>query len=324
MRPRVGLVVSSPDSPGVHPDAEIALVSQALDQQGLEPVVAPWTDSVDWSALSLVVLKSPWDYSLRTQEFSAWLASVAPVATVLNHPGLISWNFDKRYLGDLDAAGVAVTPFVCVASAAAARAELARRAGRRVVVKPTVSAGSRNTGLFEADDPRAVELVELILRLGKTPMVLPALDSVERVGEHGLIFFGGEFSHCGRKGPILERGGSYRGGAYTERIDVGTPAPDEIELARSCLRAASDIAHGRGVPEEFAVPLYARIDVARDEDGAPRVLEAELFEPSYFLRLDPSSAERFAAAVSGIVPSARERERRMNRVRGGSANPWEA
>ena len=89
---------------------------------------------------------------------------------------------------------------------------------------------------------------------------------------------------------------------YTESIDVGRPPADEIELARACLRAAAGVARRRGVREAFATPLYARIDIARDNEGAACVLEAELFEPSYFTRLDPRRpAGRFASAVLRYV-----------------------
>lgn len=74
---------------------------------------------------------------------------------------------------------------------------------------------------------------------------------------------------------------------YTESIDVGRPPADEIELARACLRATAGVARRRGVQEAFAAPLHARIDIARDNAGTACVLEAELFEPSYFTRLDP-------------------------------------
>ena len=43
--------------------------------------------------------------------------------------------------------------------------------------------------------------------------------------------------------------------------------------------------------------LYARYDIVRLDDGTPALLEAELFEPSLFLMVDPASPARFVAAV---------------------------
>ena len=50
-----------------------------------------------------------------------------------------------------------------------------------------------------------------------------------------------------------------------------------------------------GVP--FGTPLYARVDLIRDEKGAPCLLELELTEPSLFLAHAAESADKFAAAV---------------------------
>ncbi len=47
----------------------------------------------------------------------------------------------------------------------------------------------------------------------------------------------------------------------------------------------------------FETPLYARVDLIRDQKGEPVVLELELIEPSLFFPFAGGSAERFAAAV---------------------------
>ena len=47
----------------------------------------------------------------------------------------------------------------------------------------------------------------------------------------------------------------------------------------------------------FGTPLYARVDLIRDQKGEPVVLELELIEPSLFFRFAVGSAERLAAAL---------------------------
>jgi hypothetical protein len=44
--------------------------------------------------------------------------------------------------------------------------------------------------------------------------------------------------------------------------------------------------------------LYARVDVARDDAGAPLVMELELIEPSLYLLQHPPALDRL---VGGIV-----------------------
>jgi hypothetical protein len=45
-------------------------------------------------------------------------------------------------------------------------------------------------------------------------------------------------------------------------------------------------------------PLYARVDVATNNDGIPRLQEIELVEPCLFTSLVPGSAARFARAMA--------------------------
>ena len=74
------------------------------------------------------------------------------------------------------------------------------------VVKPAVSAGSRNTNRYVAGDhdDLATDHVRSLLDAGRTVMVQPYLDAIDTDGETALLYFGGEFSHAVRKGPLLE------------------------------------------------------------------------------------------------------------------------
>ena len=64
------------------------------------------------------------------------------------------------------------------------------------------------------------------------------------------------------------------------------PEAAELRVAAQALQAAP-----------FDTPLYARVDLIRDQHGDPVVLELELIEPSLFFPFAPGSAERFAAAA---------------------------
>ena len=46
---------------------------------------------------------------------------------------------------------------------------------------------------------------------------------------------------------------------------------------------------------------YARVDLIRDSDGAPRLLELELCEPSLFLAHAEGSAGRLAASIADAL-----------------------
>jgi len=87
-------------------------------RRGVPAEAVVWHDtSVDWDAFDLIVMRSPWDYSLRTAGFLAWLDSL-DASRVLNPPALIRWNFDKRYLLHLEAHGGSIVPMVLASTLA--------------------------------------------------------------------------------------------------------------------------------------------------------------------------------------------------------------
>ncbi len=273
-------------------DEDLPILVEALAAE------APrWSDpSVDWAGFDLILMRCPWDYSERLGEFLGWLERASAAAPVLNCPDLIRWNLDKAYLGELAGSGVPVVPTALCDMEETARAAIALAGSEEVVIKPTVSAGSRNTGRFQADDPAAAALAAQILGLGKRVMVQPCIPSVAADGERALIYFDGEFSHAIRKGPILELGGGLKGGRYIEEISAASATQAEIAVADAAAAAVSALAAHHGWACADATPLYARYDIVATPEG-PQLLEAELFEPSYFLATDAGSVERFCAAL---------------------------
>ena len=91
---------------------------------------------------------------------------------------------DKHYLLDLMAQGVPCAPGAFCTTPDEVTVALARWRDRSVIVKPTVSVASANTGWFAATDPAAVELANRIFGLGKVAMVQPAIEYVTAHGEN--------------------------------------------------------------------------------------------------------------------------------------------
>ena len=86
------------------PDLDEPVLLEALAAVGVEARRTAWDADVDWSSFDLVVLRTPWDYVDRFDDFAAWMAQAAAVTTVLNPPTMVTWNLHKRYLFDLEAA----------------------------------------------------------------------------------------------------------------------------------------------------------------------------------------------------------------------------
>jgi glutathione synthase/RimK-type ligase-like ATP-grasp enzyme len=155
------------------------------------------------------------------------------------------------------------------------------------VVKPAISAGSRNTARH--DEPRAAhEHAQRLLEEGRVVMVQPYVAEVDTAGETALLYFDGRFDHAIRKGPMLTGGNAAideHGLFAPEAIEPREPRPEE--------RAVADRVVAE-VERRFGRLLYVRVDLL---GGDPAVLELELTEPSLFFAQSEGSAARFAAAI---------------------------
>ncbi|MGZ4185762.1 MAG: ATP-grasp domain-containing protein [Solirubrobacteraceae bacterium] len=256
------------------------LLLHALRERGVDAQPAVWDDpAIDWAGYDLVVVRSAWDYSLRRDDFVAWAWSVP---RLLNPAEVIAWNTDKRYLAAVPRA--VSTTFV----------EPGDRwdppAGE-FVVKPTVSAGSRDTARYSpGEEASARDHVSALQAAGRTAMVQPYLGAVDAHGETALLFFDGEYSHSIRKGQMLQPGQPPTGEVIYLEEQISGRAPDREEHA-----AADEVLGSLPWPRESL--LYARVDLIPDADGTPRLVELELTEPSLFLSYSPGAPDRLAERV---------------------------
>ncbi|MFI8187648.1 RimK family alpha-L-glutamate ligase [Streptomyces sp. NPDC085946] len=292
--PRIALATYDPGTePGA--DRDLPVLVAALRDAGAQAVAVPWDDpAADWGAFDLVVIRSTWDYTWRAAEFAAWVERCGTLTRLANPPRVVRWNTDKRYLGDLAAAGVPTVPTRYLAPG-----EPADFPGDRdYVVKPTTGAGARYAARYTpAEHATAVRQLERMHAEGLTAMVQPYVRSIDSAGERALQFFGGRFLHASRKGAVLAPGTAYDADKVAHPdLAPWTPAPAELAVAERALAAVP------GDPEL----LYARVDLVTGEDGQPRVMELELVEPNLFLFLHPGSV---AGVVEAVLRAAGRRPR---------------
>ncbi|MEU7934027.1 ATP-grasp domain-containing protein [Micromonospora echinofusca] len=288
-KPRVALVTCA-DLPDLDPDDRLLL--DPLARRGVTADVRDWADpGADWPAYDLAVLRSPWDYALRRDEFVAWASRVP---TLANPADVVRWNTDKRYLAELSAVGVPTVPTSWVAPGEDWRPPAT---SGEYVVKPAVSAGSQDTGRYDLADPHHRELaVAHVRRLsdaGRLTMVQPYLDAVDTAGETALLYLAGPdgptFSHAIRKGPMLTGPDLGVDGLHRpEEITARTATAAQLAVAERALAA---------VPGGSGRLLYARVDLIPGRDGAPVLVELELTEPSLFLGHADGAADRLADAI---------------------------
>ncbi|MCE2808257.1 MAG: hypothetical protein LW869_07470 [Actinobacteria bacterium] len=296
--------VTTIDQDAIHDDVDLPLQVTAFADSGIELVHAPWEDrTVDWESFDLVVVRSPWNYVDRLDEFRHWLDARRHMRTIHNPVSLIEWNMDKRYLADLAGRGVPIVPTEFAESMEQFQVAAASAGSSEIVVKPSVSAGSRLTGRFAVEDPVVEELASRILAKGFAVMVQPFASRIDDHGEIGTVLFDGMVSHSFRKAALLAEGGALVGGGYREEITAIVAPDDVLAVVEVASIAVTTIARERGWLAGNEELLYGRYDVIRLDDGSPALLEAELFEPCFFLPTDSEAPRRFIEAVGRRMPN---------------------
>src|SRR5688500_18672198 len=122
--------------------------------RGIDAGHPVWDDPAqDWEAYDLVVIRSTWDYTERRADYVRWAHAVPRLE---NSARIVEWNTDKTYLRELaELHAVPVVPTAWVTEPASLGVLVKEAGWGEVVVKPTVSAGARDTlkchgtGLYE-------------------------------------------------------------------------------------------------------------------------------------------------------------------------------
>ncbi len=293
--------VTSTQYPNLVPDDLI--LARALERRGAKVFPVVWTEATPESIdCDLLVIRSPWDYHLRPADFLAWLEAANRRTRVVNPLELVRWNFDKRYLREIETAGFALpkTHFLERGSQADLGSILSSMTGGSVgasttgesglptvVVKPTISASA-----YETHRVNAKQAAEFSSRLNsllkdRAMLVQEFVPEIATTGEWSLIFIGKpfasmEFTHAVNK---LPRAGDFRvqeehGGQHQR----ATPPETAIKMARAILQKFAPQA------------VYCRADMVMRASG-PVLMELELIEPLLHFAQAPEAAEKMVDAI---------------------------
>ena len=268
-------------------DSEDERLYQFLKGKGLPVSWQVWDDkNVDWSQFDALIIKSPWDYFDKIDAFYTWLNEVeAKGCKVLNSVKTLRWNADKIYFKDLEAEGIKVVPTVWLEQGNTFNAEaaFAELGSEKIIVKPRVSGGAKNTFALTREEAigKTSEINQLLQQ--EPFLAQPFLEEIKTDGEWSFIFFNGNYSHTVLK---TAKPGDFRvqhffGGT----IHTPTPPAALLETAQV-------------IVDKFAKDcLYARVDgVALQNELV--LMELELIEPFLFLSTSPNSLERYYQALT--------------------------
>lgn len=250
---------------------------------GADLTFRSWTGPGDLTSFELILPILAWGYQ---RDCPAWFALLDALEglPVINPPKVLRWNSDKAYLIDLEAEGVAIVPTILRESLNEAALGAARELweGSKLVVKPPISGGADGTFLIGSSDPLPAET------LGQRMLIQPFMPSIASEGEMSLFYFAGQYSHAISKHPA---DGDFRVQEQFGGEERALDAPAEARALAQTALAATQWLMG-------CAPLtYARIDMLRGDDGAMRLMELELIEPSLFLHFAADRGAIFAKAV---------------------------
>ncbi|MEM9170330.1 MAG: hypothetical protein AAGC56_11830 [Pseudomonadota bacterium] len=268
-----------------------ALAAAALEARGASVRAVPWNGPADaFVDEAAIVVRSTWDYARAGAEFAGWLDGLSARPHVFNPPALMLWNLSKRYLEELQEAGVVLPPTrFAPPTRAAVDAAIDALGVDEAVVKPAIDAGAEGLSRVRRGDDTAAAVEKL---RGADALVQAYVPAIATLGETSFIFIGGAYSHAIAKSP---KAGDIRvqeeHGGVSVRAEARGFAVDE---ARRIVRLIEDRA---GAPA-----LYARVDAIVDGESAMlderfRLMEVELIEPDLFFHVAPDGAERFADAL---------------------------
>jgi hypothetical protein len=280
--PNIAILTPDPEDEGYRTRWRevFSQLAEPLERKGMAVEGPSWTDAGDLARFDMVLPLKVWGYHRAGRRWQEQVTRWEEAGVNLRNPAtVLRWNANKSYLGRLAERGAPVTPTLY---ADAISLELLHQAAERfgtdrLIAKPQVSATAYQTIRWSPGQP-------LDGGPAGAAMVQPYLPAVEETGEVSLIYFGGAFSHAIRK---LPEGGDFRvQPEYGADIRAHAPSEDERLAAEAVLAA---------VDEQL---LYARVDLVRDLDERPVLMELELVEPDLYLGHDAGAADRFGEAVA--------------------------
>lgn len=272
-----------------HVEQLIALLEGAMTVR-VTPIC--WRDDpAPLSGYDLVLPLFAWGYQHYHAQWYALLDWMETHTINVHNPAtLMRWNTDKAYLHELSNRGVPTiatlwTEALCDGDLVQARVDFARDT---LMIKPPISGGSYGTYVIGLNDRIPDDVV------GQRMMVQPLLDAVKKEGEYSLFYFDGMYSHALRKVP---KPGDFRVQEQFGASEIQIEPNEEAKiLAAQTLGALNDIFGP-------TPPLYVRIDMLRDNEGALVLIELEAIEPSLFLNCASDGGAEFAAAVGRRLPA---------------------
>ena len=259
---------------------------QALCDQNFDISLEIWDDpNVCWSNYDLCLIRTTWDYSVKYENFIAWIEFVSTQTTLINPKELLIWNISKTYLFELEKKGIPIAPSLIIEPKDDILAKFGSSSfsdSPKFFCKPLIGASSIFTLRFERHETSL--LMEHFYNVSRPMILQPYISTVEEQGEYSLIYFGAMFSHAVQKIPVK--------GDYKVQDDYGANDKPFLNIPQKLFDISESILNH--LPKNSS---YIRIDFLNMQGLYGRdwvVNEVECIEPSLFFRHSQDAPQNFA------------------------------
>ena len=247
-------------------------------EKGMDVIDVDWADPTqDWSDYDAVLIGTTWDYWDHHDTFLQTLRTIERQSRLFNSAEMVRWNSRKDYLRGLADKGARLIPTLWIDQISAENAAQAfeQLASQDLVFKRQVGAGADGQYRLSPSDP--------LPDMPHPMMVQPFLSMIQEEGEYSFIFIDGAFCHALLK---TAKSGDYRiQSSYGGKETPITPSETDLADAAAVLATLEEM------------PLYARVDMLRGEDGRLLLMELELIEPYLYPLEGPNLGPMLADAV---------------------------
>lgn len=266
------------------------LLMDALTAENFKVVRKSWSDpDFDWTTTKFCIFRTTWDYFDRFETFFNWFNATAKKTQFINSELLIRWNLDKHYLADLKAKNINIveTLFIEAGYGDSLTSVFKNSGFHDAILKPAISGAARHTYKLNAGNIGQHEDIYKSLIANEALLLQPFQQEIITHGEVAFMLMGGKFTHA-----VLKKA---KPGDFRVQDDFGGTLHDYHPTSEEILFAEQAIA---ACPEQ---PLYARVDMIRDNYGKLAIMELEIIEPELWLRRNPESAIAFAKSVKNYI-----------------------
>jgi glutathione synthase/RimK-type ligase-like ATP-grasp enzyme len=267
------------------------LLVMPFNQSGWEVEEISWCkENVNWNDYESVIVRSTWDYQNNHKKFLLVLENINnSSATLFNDFKTIKWNMNKTYLRDIQERGINIVPTIWEKNFTVEKLKkyFAVLSTDEIIIKPNISANADNTYLLKEGGIENFAPILSSVFKSINYMVQPFMKNIIREGEYSLFYFDGKYSHTILKTPKEDdfRVQEEHGG----RLKQFNADLQQQKIAQNIISKLNPI------------PLYARVDLVRDQKDSFALMELELIEPSLYFQLNQESPQRFVMAFNKMM-----------------------